>query len=95
MVFQSYAVWPHMTVFENVAYPLKNLRRGRREIDEAVREVLRLVGLERLASRPAPFLSGGEQQRVALARALVERPSVLLLEPRTWLLQTGWLRGAG
>jgi iron(III) transport system ATP-binding protein len=80
MVFQSYAVWPHMTVYQNVAYPLKNLRRSRAEIDAAVRTVLRLVGLEPLASRPAPFLSGGEQQRVALARALVERPRVLLLD---------------
>ena len=80
MVFQSYAVWPHMTVHGNVAYPLKNLGKNRAEIDEAVRWALRLVGLERLANRPAPFLSGGEQQRVALARALVERPSVLLLD---------------
>jgi len=80
MVFQSYAVWPHMTVYENVAYPLKNLRKSRAEIDAAVKAVLQLVGLERLARRPAPFLSGGEQQRVALARALVERPSVLLLD---------------
>jgi iron(III) transport system ATP-binding protein len=80
MVFQSYAVWPHMTVHGNVAYPLKNRGKSRSEIDEAVRWVLRLVGLERLAARPAPFLSGGEQQRVALARALVEHPSVLLLD---------------
>src|SRR5262249_6539491 len=62
MVFQSYAVWPHMTVHGNVAYPLKNLGRSRAEIDEAVRWALRMVSLERLAARPAPFLSGGGRQ---------------------------------
>jgi iron(III) transport system ATP-binding protein len=80
MVFQSYAIWPHMTVYQNVAYPLKNLGKSRAEIDAGVRWALQLVGLEPKAQRPAPFLSGGEQQRVALARALVERPSVLLLD---------------
>jgi iron(III) transport system ATP-binding protein len=80
MVFQSYAVWPHMTVAQNVAYPLKNLKKSRAEIEEGVAWALQLVGLAGKASRPAPFLSGGEQQRVALARALVERPSVLLLD---------------
>jgi iron(III) transport system ATP-binding protein len=80
MVFQSYAIWPHMTVAQNVAYPLRNLKKSRAEIDEGVAWALGLVGLAGKASRPAPFLSGGEQQRVALARALVERPSVLLLD---------------
>lgn len=80
MVFQSYAIWPHMTVWQNVAYPLKNLRRSRDEIGEQVVWALRLVGLEGKADRPAPLLSGGEQQRVAFARALVERPQVLLLD---------------
>jgi iron(III) transport system ATP-binding protein len=80
MVFQSYAIWPHMTVYQNVAYPLRNLGKTRAEIDEGVGWALRLVGLEGKARRPAPFLSGGEQQRVALARALVERPPVLLLD---------------
>ena len=80
MVFQSYAIWPHMTVYQNVAYPLKNLRKSQAEIDEAVKWVLQLVGLGDLAGRPSPLLSGGEQQRVALARALVENPKVLLLD---------------
>ena len=80
MVFQSYALWPHMTVFENVAYPLK--LRGIRgaQAEKKVAEVLELVGLEGLEERPAPALSGGQQQRVALARALVFSPRVLLLD---------------
>jgi iron(III) transport system ATP-binding protein len=80
MVFQSYALWPHMTVFENVAYPLRLRRLGRAEIRRKVDEVLQLVGLEGYADRPAPMLSGGQQQRVALARALVFSPQVLLLD---------------
>ncbi len=80
MVFQSYAIWPHMTVFENVAYPLRVRRAPRDAIERQVREVLRLVGLEGLAQRPAPHLSGGQQQRVALARALVYEPKILLLD---------------
>jgi iron(III) transport system ATP-binding protein len=80
MVFQSYALWPHMTVFENVSYPLK--LRGIRgaEAEKKVAEVLALVGLAGLEERPAPALSGGQQQRVALARALVFSPKVLLLD---------------
>lgn len=66
MVFQSYAVWPHMTVFENVAYPLKRRRVKAKLIRERVREVLDLVGLGKMEERPAPLLSGGEQQRVIL-----------------------------
>lgn len=80
MVFQSYAVWPHMTVFKNVAYPLKARYRPREEIHEKVQKALRLVGLEDLGDRLAPRLSGGQQQRVALARALVAEPQVLLLD---------------
>jgi len=80
MVFQSYALWPHMTVFENVAYPLKLRHVKRPVIRERVGEVLALVGLEGLEERPAPALSGGQQQRVALARALVFSPRVLLLD---------------
>lgn len=80
MVFQSYALWPHMTVFENVAYPLKLRRVPRDEIRRRVRDVLSLVGLEAYAARQAPQLSGGQQQRVALARALVFSPQVLLLD---------------
>jgi iron(III) transport system ATP-binding protein len=80
MVFQSYAIWPHMTVFQNVAYPLKVRRVRRQEIEQRVSEVLELVGLGGLEHRLAPHLSGGQQQRVALARALVFRPSLLLLD---------------
>jgi ABC-type Fe3+/spermidine/putrescine transport system ATPase subunit len=80
MVFQSYALWPHMTVFENVAYPLKLRGIKGREAEKKVGEVLGLVGLGGLEERPAPALSGGQQQRVALARALVFSPRVLLLD---------------
>jgi ABC-type Fe3+/spermidine/putrescine transport system ATPase subunit len=80
MVFQSYALWPHMTVFENVAYPLKLRGIKGREAEKKVAEVLALVGLAGLEERPAPALSGGQQQRVALARALVFSPKVLLLD---------------
>lgn len=80
MVFQSYAIWPHMTVAENVAYPLKLRKVSRGEIRERVTRALELVGLQGLERRPAPMLSGGQQQRVALARALVYEPSVLLLD---------------
>lgn len=80
MVFQSYALWPHMTVFENVAYPLKMRGLRKSDIGDRVEESLRLVGLEGFSSRPSPLLSGGQQQRVALARALVYSPRVLLLD---------------
>jgi ABC-type Fe3+/spermidine/putrescine transport system ATPase subunit len=80
MVFQSYAIWPHMTVFDNVAYPLRVRHVPGTQIRERVARVLDLVGLVGLAQRPAPQLSGGQQQRVALARALVSEPSMLLLD---------------
>ena len=80
MVFQSYAIWPHMTVFDNVAYPLKGGSLDRSTLRERTLRALRLVGLEHLAQRRAPNLSGGQQQRVALARALVAEPEVLLLD---------------
>lgn len=80
MVFQNYALWPHMSVFDNVAYPLKLRKVPRAEITEQVHEMLELVNLmHHVKSRPAR-ISGGEQQRVALARALVQRPAVLLLD---------------
>jgi ABC-type sugar transport system ATPase subunit len=82
MVFQSYAIWPHMTVFENVAFPLLHGRRrvSRSSVNDRVMKTLQLVQLAGLENRPAPFLSGGQQQRVALARAVVDEPKVLLLD---------------
>jgi iron(III) transport system ATP-binding protein len=80
MVFQSYALWPHMSVFANVAYPLRVRRMPRREVASRVGEVLASVGMDTYARRPVTDLSGGQQQRVALARALVGRPRVLLLD---------------
>ena len=80
MVFQSYAIWPHMTVFDNVAFPLR-LRRIRGEaLRDKVEAVLDLVGLSGLGRRGASELSGGQQQRVALARAIVYEPKLLLLD---------------
>lgn len=80
MVFQSYAIWPHLTVYETVAYPLRLRRVPKAEIDQAVRHILRQVGLGGMEDRAAPTLSGGQQQRVALARALVYKPDILLLD---------------
>ena len=80
MVFQSHAIWPHLTVFENVAYPLRLRGVAAAEIDRSVRKVVRQVGLEGMEDRPSTTLSGGQQQRVAVARALVYRPEMLLLD---------------
>jgi len=80
MVFQSYAIWPHMTVFENVAYGLRVRRLPEREVTARVGEALDLVQLGDLGARSASKLSGGQQQRVALARAFVFSPSVLLFD---------------
>ncbi|MBV9750358.1 MAG: ABC transporter ATP-binding protein [Acetobacteraceae bacterium] len=80
MVFQSYAVWPHMTVFENVAYPLRAMGVRKAEITRQVEATLKLTRLEGLAQRYSSQISGGQQQRVALARSLVSRPLLLLFD---------------
>lgn len=80
MVFQSYAVWPHMTVRDNVIYPLRHRRIAGAEADRMVAETLELVGLKEYATRPVVALSGGQMQRVALARSLVYRPQLILLD---------------
>src|SRR5262245_28701595 len=84
MVFQSYAIWPHMDVFHNVAFPLLYGARGKKhsksDVEKGVNEALAQVQMDGYASRPATQLSGGQQQRVALARALVRKPKLLLLD---------------
>jgi len=80
MVFQSYALFPHLTVAENVAFPLEMRRLSKSEIEERVRATLDLVHLGHLADRLPARLSGGQQQRVALARAMVYRPSIILMD---------------
>ena len=80
MVFQNYAIFPHLTVKENVAYGLKARKVAKKEMDERVAEALKLVQIEHLADRKPNELSGGQQQRVALARAFVIEPSVLLMD---------------
>jgi iron(III) transport system ATP-binding protein len=80
MVFQTYAIWPHLNVFDNVAYPLQVRGAPKDEIRERVEKTLRFVQLEGFGGRPATKLSGGQQQRVALARALVAEPKVILFD---------------
>jgi iron(III) transport system ATP-binding protein len=82
MVFQSYAIWPHLDVFENVAYPLRvqRPRPSEQYLERQVMDTLAMVGLDGLERRPSTALSGGQQQRVALARALVRHPRLLLLD---------------
>ena len=79
-VFQRYALFPHLNVFENIAFPLREKKLPRDEIDEKVREMLAMVALTGFENRSVTSLSGGQQQRVAIARALVSRPKVLLLD---------------
>jgi iron(III) transport system ATP-binding protein len=80
MVFQSYAVWPHMSVFENIAFPLRIRKTSRGKIKDQVERAMRMVGIEELKDRLPSEISGGQQQRVAFARAIVYDPAVLLLD---------------
>ena len=82
MVFQSYAIWPHLTVFKNVAFPLQvgTRKYSRKQINDMVQRALHVVALDGLEGRPATQLSGGQQQRLALARAIVNQPPLLLLD---------------
>src|SRR5690606_37180251 len=80
MMFQSYAVWPHMSVFENVAYSLRIRRMSRDRIEERVSSILEVVGISHLRNEYSTRLSGGQQQRIALARCLVNDPDVILFD---------------
>ncbi len=82
MVFQSYAIWPHMNVFENIAFPLRRgrMKMAKQDVRKRVGDVLDMLGLDTLAERPVITLSGGQQQRVALARALALQPRILLMD---------------
>ena len=80
MVFQSYALYPHLTVRENMAFPLKLVKLSKREIDQRVTEAARVLGLEALLERKPAVLSGGQRQRVAMGRAIVRQPAAFLLD---------------
>ncbi|MBQ7642534.1 MAG: ATP-binding cassette domain-containing protein, partial [Clostridia bacterium] len=80
MVFQNYALYPHMTVYDNMAFGLKLRKKPKAEIDERVKEAARILGLETYLQRKPKALSGGQRQRVALGRAIVREPKVFLLD---------------
>jgi len=80
MIFQNYSLYPHFTVYENIAFPLKNLHMPREELDATVMEIVRALGLEKLLQRRPSELSGGQRQRVAIGRALVRRPKLFLMD---------------
>lgn len=80
MVFQSYALYPHMTVYDNIAFPLKLRKVPKQEMDQRVREVAEMLGLTELLKRKPRELSGGQRQRVALGRAIVRKPQVFLMD---------------
>src|ERR671933_2972322 len=80
MVFQSYALYPHMTVYDNLAFGLRNKRVPRKDIDQRVRQAAEILGLDPLLKRKPKQLSGGQRQRVALGRAIVREPSAFLMD---------------
>ena len=84
MVFQNYALYPHMTVYDNMAFGLKLRKVPKDEIDKKVREAARILDLDKLLDRKPKALSGGQRQRVAMGRAIVRNPKVFLMDSPTW-----------